>query len=40
MAGWPNDPEDLPSLIEPIINNQSDYVKGNRFHHKDGFRNA
>ena len=30
-------PEDLPSLIEPIINNQSDYVKGNRFDHKDGF---
>ncbi len=30
------DPEDLQSLIEPIINNQSDYVKGNRFHHKDG----
>ncbi|MED6338558.1 MAG: glycosyltransferase family 2 protein, partial [Candidatus Thermoplasmatota archaeon] len=30
------DSEDLPGLIEPIINNQSDYVKGNRFHHKDG----
>ena len=30
------DPLDLSSLIEPVTNNTTDYVKGNRFHHLEG----
>lgn len=27
------DPEDLPSVIDPIVTGRADYVKGNRFRH-------
>ena len=30
------DPLDLSSLIEPVTNNTTDYVKGNRFDHLEG----
>lgn len=30
------DPEDLPDVIAPIISDQADYVKGNRFFHMVG----
>jgi len=33
------DVEDLPHVIEPIIQEQTDHVKGNRFHHPDGTGN-
>ena len=29
------DPADLPGLIEPLVNDQADYAKGNRFLHPD-----
>ena len=29
------DPADVPSLIEPIVDGRADYVKGNRFAHRE-----
>ena len=29
------DPQDLPQLLKPILANRADYVKGNRFAHKE-----
>jgi len=33
------DVDDLSSVIEPIIENKADHVKGNRFHHHSGTEN-
>lgn len=32
------DPEDLPALIEPIVRNEADYVKGDRLRHPSVWR--
>ncbi len=32
------DPADLPSLLEPVVRGEADYVKGNRFRHEDVWR--
>lgn len=29
------DPADIPALVEPVLNGQADYAKGNRFHSPD-----
>jgi glycosyltransferase involved in cell wall biosynthesis len=32
------DPADLPALLDPLVDDRADYVKGNRFAHRDLWR--